>query len=129
MPPPPNGDAMPTATTAPVSPLARLKAAGKLAPLPEPSASDLARWARSSSRRALVTDDAPDLGDDVPGMIACVDVDSFPIPKKTAAWFRAHGGTRTLIRALRQYMTEHAHDTTSARRRASPAPAKRRASR
>lgn len=121
---------MPTATTAPVSPLARLKAAGKLAPLPEPSSTDLARWARSSRRRAVITDDAPDLGDDVPGMIACDDVDSFPIPKKTAAWFRAHGGTRTLIRALRQYMTEHAHDATPARRRASsPAPAKRRASR
>ena len=97
---------MPTATTAPVSPLARLRA--KLPPPPPPTAADRARWARASRRRPVSTDDAPDLGFDVPGMIPCAEPDAFPIPKRTAQWFRAHGGTRTLVRALRQYMRTHA---------------------
>ena len=97
---------MPTATTASVSPLARLR--GKLSPLPPPTAIDRARWARAARRRPVVTDDAPDLGHDVPGMVRCADHDSFPIPERTARWFREHGGTPALLRALRSYMRTHA---------------------
>ena len=113
---------MPTATTAPVSPLARLR--GLLPPLPPPTAAERARWARASKRRPVITEDAPDLGEDVPGMIRCADPDSFPIPERTAQWFREHGGTRTLVRALRQYMREHAGDA-AVRRRSGSIPAKR----
>ena len=113
---------MSTATTAPVSPLARLR--GLLPPLPPPTAADRARWARAAKRLPVITDDAPDLGVDVPGMIRCADPDSFPIPEPTAQWFREHGGTRTLVRALHQYMREHAGDT-AVRKRSAPATAKR----
>jgi hypothetical protein len=111
---------MPTATTAPVSPLARLR--GLLPPLPPPTATDRARWARAAKRRPVITEDAPDLGEDVPGMIRCADPDSFPIPERTAQWFREHGGTRTLVRALRQYMREHAGDAATGRRSAVAVP-------
>jgi len=110
---------MPTATTAPISPLARLRA--KMLPLPEPTAADRARWARAARRRPMITDDAPDLGFDVPGIIPCADPDSFPIPERTAQWFREHGGTRALVRALRQYMRAHASDDAPPR----PAPSRR----
>jgi len=96
-----------------------------MAPLPAPTAADRARWARAARRRAVVTDESPDLGQDVPGLIRCADPDSFPIPERTAQWFRAHGGTRTLLRALRQYMREHgggdasSHPAKPARRSAS----------
>ncbi len=107
---------MPTATTAPVSPLVRLR--GKLQSLPPPTASDRARWERASRRRPQVTDDSPDLGHEVAGMIRCAESDSFTIPVRTAQWFRAHGGTRALMRALRSYMRDHSGD--QARRRLRP---------
>jgi hypothetical protein len=118
---------MPTATTAPVSPLARLR--GKLSPLPPPTAIDRARWARAARRRPVVTDDAPDLGHDVPGMVRCADHDSFPIPERTARWFREHGGTPALLRALRSYMRTHAGNKQAngkARRSSTSAPRARR---
>ena len=116
---------MSTATTAPVSPLARLRA--KLPPLPPPTAADRARWARASRRRPVVTDEAPDLGRDIPGIIRCADPDSFPIPERTAQWFRTHGGTRALLRALRLYMREHADQRPTGRAgRSAPASRSRR---
>jgi hypothetical protein len=105
---------MPTATTAPVSPLARLRA--MLPAPPPPTAADRARWARAARRRPVITDDAPDVGQDVPGLVLCARPDAFPIPEQTAQWFRDHGGTPTLVRALRQYMRAHGEKPTAARR-------------
>jgi hypothetical protein len=66
-----------------------------------------------------VTDDAPDLGVDVPGMVHCADVASFPIPERTAAWFRSHGGARAVRRALQEYMRTHADPAAAPARRRS----------
>ena len=100
---------MKTVTIAPVNPLTRLKA--RLLPVPSPTAADRARWKRIAADRTpvIVTDDAPDISQPTSGLIECATlVLSFPIPDSTAAWFHQHGGTPTLLRALRAYMRAHA---------------------
>jgi hypothetical protein len=69
----------------------------------------------------IATDDAPDVGRPVPGIVECAPPSSYPIDDTTAAWFDAHGGTRTVLRALRRYMRDHA----GKRRRAAPAAGRR----
>jgi len=110
---------MPTVTAAPISPLARLRA--KIAPLPPPTAKDRARWRKIAADRSpvLVTDDAPDVGIPTPGLIECAPPASYLIDDRVAEWFDAHGGTRTVLRALRQYM--RAHDKGRSSRSTKPA--------
>ena len=118
---------MNTVTAAPVSPLARLRA--KLSPLPAPTARDRARWKRLAEDRSpvIVTEDAPEVGPGIPGMVECAPPASFAIDDRTASWFEAHGGTRAVLRALRSYMRTHRDADAPARRsrRASPVAAGR----
>jgi hypothetical protein len=111
---------MPTVTTAPVSPLARLR--GKVPPLPPPTAAERARWRKIAADRSpvVVTDDAPDVSIPTPGLIECAAPVSFPIDDRLAAWFDAHGGARAVLKALRSYMREHARDAGSTSRRSAP---------
>jgi hypothetical protein len=109
---------MPTVTAAPVSPLARLRA--KLSPLPAPTAQDRARWRKIAADRSpvRVTDEAPDVSKPTPGLIECAPPASFPIDDRTAAWFDAHGGARTVLRALRSYMKREGNSRASSQPRA-----------
>ena len=93
---------MPTVTTAPVSPLNRLR----LRPLPPATAEDRARWRRVMTRRApsIPDADAPDVTVPAAGIVACAPPVSFPIDARLAAWFAGHGGTHVVNRALRGYM-------------------------
>jgi hypothetical protein len=50
-------------------------------------------------------------------MVLCAEPEDFPIPEQTARWFRQHGGTQTVVRALRQYMRAHAGTRTVVRAR------------
>ena len=120
---------MSTVTTAPVSPLSRLKAA--LPSLPVPTAKDRARWKRIAADRSpvVVTDEAPDVSLPVPGLTECAPPASFPIDDRTAAWFDAHGGARAVLKALRSYMRAHATETRPARVASRAAPTTRRAHR
>lgn len=106
---------MPAVTTAPVSPLTRLKS--RMPAPPPATARDRARWAKAARRRALITDEAPDLGVDHPGLIAAVEGEAFRIPARTAQWFRDHGGTRAFLRALNAYMHDHGRSGGETRRR------------
>ena len=108
---------MPTVTAAPISPLARLRA--NLPPLSPPTAKDRARWRRIAADRSpvIVSDDAPDVSKPVPGLIECAPPSSYPIDERMAEWFDAHGGARTVVRALRTYMREHADGTRALRQR------------
>jgi hypothetical protein len=108
---------MPNVTTAPVSPLARLKS--KLGRLPTPSAEDRARWHRIAEDRSAVrvTDDAPDVSRAVPGLIECAPPASFRIDEKTAAWFDAHGGARAVQKALRAFIRDHQNEQPAIRRK------------
>jgi hypothetical protein len=109
---------MNTVTAAPVSPLARLRA--KLAPLPPATAKDRARWKRIAEDRSpvVVTEDAPEVGPGIPGIVECAPPASFVIDERTAAWFDAHGGAKTVLRALRSFMRTHAVSPTRRTRRA-----------
>ena len=116
---------MPTVTTAPVSPLARLR--GKVPPLPPPTAAERARWRKIAADRSpvIVTDDAPDVSIPTPGLIECAPPVSFSIDDRLAAWFDAHGGSQAVRKALRSYMREHAQDAGPAGRRSAPSTTRR----
>jgi hypothetical protein len=108
---------MPNVTTAPVSPLARLKS--KLGRPPTPTAEDRVHWHRIAEDRSAVrvTDEAPDVSRAVLGLIECAPPSSFRIDEKTAAWFDSHGGARAVQKALRAFIRDHQDKQPGVRRK------------
>jgi hypothetical protein len=78
----------------------------KLQPLPDPTDEDRARWRSIAEDRSpvVVTADAPEVGEPIPGIDACVPPGSFRINRSVAKWYGSHGGNRTVARLLQAAM-------------------------